>query len=377
LSKTHFYRDTWAEVNVDHIEANVKAIKEHLPKGVEIMAVVKANAYGHGAIEVAEHALRAGARTLAVAILDEALQLRENNITAPIVVLGWTRPEDVQVAIDHDITLIYFQQSWIEEAEKYISSGTLSLHLKVDTGMNRLGAKGFAEALQIYNYANKQACFQVEGIFTHFATADESDLTYFYKQYETFKTILSQFKNEGITFEQIHTSNSAASLRFPEQTFTQVRVGIAMYGLSPAIELKPNLPIHLKEAFSLHSRITHVKLIKAGDAVSYGAEYVAKKDEWIATVPIGYADGWVRRLAEKSEVLIQGERMPIVGRVCMDQFMVRLTNKVKIGEKVTLIGKQKEKEISVDEVAERLQTINYEVPLMISYRVPRVYTHGK
>ncbi|OZM55765.1 alanine racemase [Lottiidibacillus patelloidae] len=376
MSKTHFYRDTWVEVNVDHIASNVKAIIEHLPENVEMMAVVKANAYGHGAVDVAKTALQAGAKILAVAILDEALELRANNIRCPILVLGWTRPKDVQVAIDHDITLTYFQQSWIEEAATHITSGRLSLHLKVDTGMNRVGTKSFEEALQIYEYTSNKSNFNTVGIFTHFATADEDDLTYFNLQYESFTSLLHRFEKRGIIFKQIHTSNSAASIRFPEQTFSQVRVGIAMYGLAPAKEMKQRIPFPLKEAFSLHSTITHVKKIKAGEAVSYGADYIAENDEWIGTVPVGYADGWIRRLGGKSEVLVQGKRVPIVGRVCMDQFMVKLTDEVNIGEKVTLIGEQGNEKITIDEVAERLETINYEVPLMISNRVPRLYTHN-
>jgi alanine racemase len=364
------------EVNVEHIASNVKAIQKHLPSDVEIIAVVKANAYGHGAVEVAKAAINAGAKTLAVAILDEALELRKGDITSPILVLGWTRPEDVQVAIDHDITLTYFQQQWIEEAENHVKSGTIALHLKVDTGMNRIGTKNVEEALQIYEYADQQDCFHVDGIFTHFATADEADLTLFNKQYQAFTEIIAEFKKRGISFKQIHTSNSAATIRFPERTFNQVRVGIAMYGLSPAKEMKANLPFSLKEAFSLHSKITHVKKIKCGDVVSYGAEYVAEKEEWIGTVPVGYADGWIRRLAGKSEVLVQGKRVPIVGRVCMDQFMVRLAKEVSVGEKVTLIGEQQDAFISVDEIAERLETINYEIPLLISSRVPRVYTRN-
>jgi alanine racemase len=364
------------EVNVDHIASNVKAILEHLPENVEIVAVVKANAYGHGAIEVANAAVSAGAKLLAVAILDEAIELRENGITCPILVMGWTRPEDVQVAIDHDITLTYFQHDWIKEAANKITSGKLPLHLKVDTGMNRVGTKSFEEALQIYEYANNQPMFDIAGIFTHFATADDEDQTYFKRQFEAFSTILNKFEEKGITFKQIHTSNSAAAIRSPEQTFSQVRVGIAMYGLAPAKEMKQSIPFPLKEAFSLHSKITHVKKIKAGEAVSYGADYIAKNDEWIGTVPVGYADGWIRKLAGQSEVLVQGKRVPIVGRVCMDQFMVRLTDGVNIGEKVTLIGEQNNAKISIDEIAERLETINYEVPLMISNRVPRVYTHN-
>jgi alanine racemase len=371
VTSSHSYRDTWIEVNLEHIKHNIKSFKQYLPDHVDFMAAVKANGYGHGAVEVAKVALEAGAKGLVVAMLDEALKMREAGYKCPILVLGWVRPQDVQLAIHHNITLTVFQKDWVNEAERYIQSGKLLFHLKVDTGMGRLGTRSFDEAYELIKLTNSNEKFYCEGIFTHYATADEKDDRYFRNQLKKFINIINRFKDVGITFQTIHTSNSAATLQYPEQAFNQVRIGISMYGLSPSKEI--NMPFELKEALSFHSKVVHVKKLKAGEAVSYGSTFVAKEDVWIGTIPVGYADGWLRGLGNKAEVLIQGERVPIVGNVCMDQFMVRLTNKVSVGEKVTLIGKQGNSHIGIDEIAAHLNTINYEVPCIITSRVPRIY----
>jgi alanine racemase len=335
---------------------------------------VKANAYGHGDAEVAKTALEAGAEMLAVAFLDEAVVLREAGFEVPILVMGASRPVDVKIAIDQRIILTAPSLEWLTEAEKNVQKGILSVHLKIDTGMGRLGVRTEEELLQAFKFAEEKPNVKIEGIFTHFATADELDTAYFNKQYDVFTAMAQKAADyDGV---MIHCGNSATGLRFPEKLVHAVRLGISMYGLSPSIEIKPELPYELKEAFSLHSRLVHVKKISKGDKVSYGATYTAEKDEWIGTIPIGYADGWVRRLKE-SEVLIDGERMPIVGRICMDQCMIKLTSFKETGTKVTLIGRQKEECISVDEVAERLETINYEVPCTITLRVPRMFLKNK
>jgi alanine racemase len=369
-----FYRDTWAEIDLDAIYSNVKSMKNHIGEKTQLIAVVKANAYGHGDAEVAKTALEAGAEMLAVAFLDEAVVLREAGFEVPILVMGASRPADVKIAIDQRIILTAPSLEWLTEAEKNVQKGILSVHLKIDTGMGRLGVRTEEELLQAFNFAEEKPNVKIEGIFTHFATADELDTAYFNKQYDVFTAMAQKAADyDGV---MIHCGNSAAGLRFPEKLVHAVRLGISMYGLSPSMEIKPELPYELKEAFSLHSRLVHVKKISKGDKVSYGATYTAEEDEWIGTIPIGYADGWVRRLKE-SEVLIDGERMPIVGRICMDQCMIKLSSFKETGTKVTLIGRQKEDCISVDEVAERLDTINYEVPCTITLRVPRMFLKNK
>ncbi|MFY0760943.1 alanine racemase [Metabacillus dongyingensis] len=369
-----FYRDTWAEIDLDAIYSNVKSMKNHIGENTQLIAVVKANAYGHGDAEVAKTALEAGAEMLAVAFLDEAVVLREAGFEVPILVMGASRPADVKIAIDQRIILTAPSLEWLTEAEKNVQKGILSVHLKIDTGMGRLGVRTEEELLQAFKFAEEKPNVKIEGIFTHFATADELDTAYFNKQYDVFTAMAQKAADyDGV---MIHCGNSATGLRFPEKLVHAVRLGISMYGLSPSMEIKPELPYELKEAFSLHSRLVHVKKISKGDKVSYGATYTAEKDEWIGTIPIGYADGWVRRLKE-SEVLIDGERMPIVGRICMDQCMIKLSSFKETGTKVTLIGSQKEECISVDEVAERLETINYEVPCTITLRVPRMFLKNK
>jgi alanine racemase len=379
VANTPIYRDTWVEINLDSISSNVQNMRKHLPSGVQIMAVVKANAYGHGAKNIAKIALESGATSLAVAFLDEALSLRKAGIQAPILVLGWVRPQDINVAAKHSITLTVFQPEWISQAADYYDGDqdvVIPLHIKVDTGMGRIGLRTFNELQSIVEEMKQHTFFKIEGVYTHFATADECELDYFNHQYDQFKQIISWLHDRNIEVNIIHCGNSATGLRFPDKLFNAIRFGIAMYGLEPSAEIKNELPFPLKESFSLHSKLIHVKRISAGERISYGATYEAKEEEWIGTVPIGYADGWVRKLSE-TEVLINGERAPIVGRVCMDQLMVKIPHYLPIGSKVTLIGRQNNEWITVDEIASRLSTINYEVTCMISSRVPRMFLKNK
>ncbi|MCM3694658.1 alanine racemase [Neobacillus niacini] len=369
----YFYRDTWAEVDLDYILANVTSVKKLLPPNVEIIAVVKANAYGHGDFKVAESALKAGATYLAVAFMDEAIALRNKGVLAPILVLGATRPEDAPLAVKYKITLTVFQLEWITAAQSYLPvDKVLPVHIKLDTGMGRIGIRTKEDLAQVVETISGDERLAIEGVFTHFATADEIDHTYLDKQLALFHDLLSVMKEQP---KYIHCSNSAAALRFTKANFNAVRLGIAMYGLTPSPEIENELPFPLQEAFSLRSRLVHVKKLVKGDKVSYGATYEAEDEEWIGTIPIGYADGWIRRL-QGQEVLVEGKRVPIVGRICMDQCMVKLPHEVPVGTTVTLIGNQNNEFISVNEIAEKLETINYEVPCIISTRVPRLYKQG-
>jgi alanine racemase len=366
----HFYRDTWAEINLDAIKANIKAFQNHLPNETGIIAVVKANGYGHGAVQAAEAAVEAGAARLAVALLDEALLLRRVGFKVPIHVLGWVHPKDVQIAAKHHIELTVFQAEWLIEAKKSLSI-PVKLHVKIDTGMGRLGTTTFTELKEIANEINQSKWMTFEGIFTHFATADEPNSSLFYKQHERFQQVLTLLEELESTPNIIHTSNSAAAIQLPKKGYHFIRLGISMYGLQPSPELVPPFPLH--EAFSLHSRLTHVKQVKKGDTISYGATYEASQTEWIGTIPIGYADGWIRKIGTHGKVIVNGKRAPIIGRICMDQMMIRLPEKMDIGTKVTLIGSQQNEHISIDDLAKQLDTINYEIPCMISNRVPRVF----
>ncbi len=369
-----FYRDTWVEVNLDAIEHNVKLIKNNLDNNVKIMAAVKANGYGHGAVQVAKTAIEAGADYLGVALLDEAIALRKAGIAEPILVLGWVRPTDINVACQNNIALTVFQSEWLEQASAHLNSNLhCTLHLKIDTGMGRIGIRTKNEGKAVIDYIHEHQQFSLEGVYTHFATSDESNLDYFHLQYQRFNEMLDWIEGMGVNVPYIHCGNSAATIRFPSKMFSMTRVGIAMYGLKPSKEMEEEIPFQLEEAFSLHSKIIHVKEVPSNEGISYGATYKTEGTEWIATIPIGYADGWIRHHSSRGFVLVDGERCPIVGRVCMDQMMVKLTKKVPVGTKVTLIGKQLLEMISIDEVAKQLDTINYEIPCMISYRVPRVF----
>lgn len=369
LSSHSYYRDTWVEINLDAIENNIIELKKRLPKGKEIYAVVKANGYGHGDEQVAKVALQAGAHGLAVSLLDEAISLRLAHIQAPIIVMGRVRPEDASLAVKYDITLTVFQKEWLEELPNI--EGSLRIHLKIDTGMGRVGVRSEEEIRDIISLVEKKNV-QITGVFTHFATADEPDLEYYHKQNHRFSALLDELKNLYPKPFEIHTGNSAAALRFPEEMYDSVRYGISMYGLYPSDWVKQHPPFQLIPALSLQSKLIHVKKLPPGESVSYGATYTTKTDEWIGTVPIGYADGWIRKL-QGSEVLVGGKRAQIVGRICMDQMMIRLEEPIPVGSQVTMIGKQESETISMDEIAQHLDTINYEVSCMISNRVPRVY----
>lgn len=365
-----FYRDTWIDINLDAIYENVHNMKELLQDEVKLGAVVKANGYGHGALEVAETAIRAGADFLVVAIMDEAIQLRNNGFTQPILVLGAIRAADAQVAATHKLSVTVFQQEWLESASQYLSKDCpLSVHLKCDTGMGRLGFRSKEQVQEAETFIQQVENLELEGIFTHFATADELDLTLFHKQYSVFKEMVAALSVRP-TF--VHCGNSAASLRFKETWLNAIRLGVSMYGLSPSMDIKDCLPFPLKPALSLRTKIVQVKQIQKNDTVSYGATYRAEGEEWIATLPIGYADGWLRKL-QGQDILIDGKRMPIVGRVCMDQCMIKLPSYYPVGTEVTLIGQSGDESITVDEIASRLETINYEVVCMLGQRIPRVY----
>jgi alanine racemase len=370
IEQAFFYRDTWVEVNLDCIVANVSEVRKRLPKEVAIIGVVKANAYGHGDYQVAQAALEAGASMLAVAFMDEALSLRGKGISAPILVLGASRPEDVNIASAENITLTVFEPEWLEQAKEHLdSNATLSLHVKVDTGMGRIGVRSIEELSTIEKSIASDSRLLFDGIFTHFATADELKDSYFHEQLGLFKEMVASLHTRPAC---IHSSNSAAALRYGEAHFNAIRLGIIMYGLSPSPEIKPELPFQLKEAFSLHSKLTQVKRVNKGEKISYGGTYETTEEEWIGTIPIGYADGWIRKL-QGQEVLVNGVRSPIVGRICMDQLMVRLPYQVPVGTVVTLIGEQQGSTVPIDEIASKLETINYEVPCLIASRVPRVY----
>ncbi|MEH6824345.1 MAG: alanine racemase [Motiliproteus sp.] len=362
-----FYRDTWAEIDLDRIYHNVSKIKAHA--GFEsLFAVVKANAYGHGDVEVARTALEAGATHLAVALLDEALKLRHHFNDSAILVMGPIRVADIAVAAAHRIAIIAHDLDWIETAAGY-SGPRLDIHIKLDTGMNRVGIKCAEQLKRGTTLLDSNPAFNLCGLFTHFATAD-ADTELYQTQLARFDRLTADIDLSALTL--VHQSNSAALLHHPKQPQSNAgRLGIAMYGLPPSADLK--LPFDLQQAFSLHSRITQIKQLRKGEKVGYGATYEADTDQLIGILPLGYADGWLR-YHQGREVEIRGQRYPLVGRICMDQCMVRIDPSIGVGTQVTLLGDL----ISVTDAANDLNTINYELVCSISDRVPRRYKrHGR
>lgn len=366
------HRYTWVEVHLDRIETNVKKIKRYLPDNVQFIAAVKADAYGHGDLQVAKTALQAGAEGLAVALLSEAMYLRKCGIQAPILVLTAIVPRDVDLAIEHHISVTVYQASHLQEMLTYkTSTMPLRIHVKMDTGLGRIGIREEQE-LDAMVPLLKSGQVIVEGAYTHFATANHEDHSYYQQQYDRFKVMCHWLSKHAIYPTLLHCANSAAALQFPQNTLDAVRIGVAMLGIYPSEAIRRNLPFRLEPALSLHSKIVQVKQIKRGSYVGYNNAYQAKKDEWIATVPIGYADGWFRCF-EGFDVLVEGERMPIIRSICMDQMMIRLPREYPIGTQVTLIGSQRNQTITLDDLAAYVGTVPQEIPAMINLRVPRVY----
>lgn len=373
------FRETWIEVNLDAIKKNIRAIRRYIPEQTKIMAVVKANAYGHGSVGVARHALKYGATSLAVAILEEGIVLRKAGISSPILVLGFTPLSRVEEAVAWNIELSAFQTEWIKKADKIVKStgfpNRLNIHLNVDTGMGRLGVRTKSGLLSAVKALTASSALAWTGIFTHFSTADEPDHTLTESQHKLFMDYLRYLKEKGFQLPTVHLSNTAATIAFPEYSADMIRLGIGMYGLYPSPYIRQLNRVRLLPALSLKSRFSYVKtMLTAPFTISYGATYIAKRDEVIGTVPIGYADGYSRALSNRGAVLYQGRRLPIAGRVTMDQLMVSLgEGRGKQGDEVVIYGKQGNGEITVDEVAEMLGTINYEVVATLSNRIPRLF----
>lgn len=364
------YRNAQVIVDLHAIKENIQLLKTQLPSKTAIFAVVKADGYGHGSVEVAKAALHAGASALCVAILEEAVILREAGINAPILVMGYTDPTFSGEAEKLDIQLTAFQLDWLEEAKRHISQ-KLSLHIKLDTGMGRLGLRTVKD-VSVFLDAVDDSLFNVAGVFTHFAQADAADDTYYHYQEAHYRELIQPIKQRYQQSIIYHTGNSAASMKFPSDMYDAVRFGIGMYGLYPSIYLRNHPPFELKPALSLTTQLVHVKQLPQGEMISYGLTYETETEEWIGTIPVGYGDGIQRRF-QNFNVLIDGKRMPIVGRVCMDQCMVKLDRAYPVGTKVTFIGIDKSDRITLEEVAEHLDTINYEVSCLLTARLPRQY----
>ena len=365
-----------AEVNLEAIKHNYEQIRSNVPHEVEIMAIVKADAYGHGAVEISKLLQEQGVNRFAVAIAKEGEELRANGITSPILVLGYTPRADIGALIENNLTQTVFSydmaKTLSDEAGRL--GKTVNIHIKVDTGMGRIGFLSSPQSIEEVKMIATLPHLNMEGIFTHFSTADEEDRVYTYKQWHIFEGFLNELREVGIELPIIHAANSAAIMCHSYADLNVVRPGIILYGYYPSGYLQGKV-LDLIPAMTLKTQVVHVKELPEGHYVGYGRTYQTHHKTKVATIPVGYADGYSRRLGNVGRVLIRGQFAPIIGNICMDQFMVDVSNidHVSVEDEVVLFGKQGDNEIPVEEIANILDTINYEIICMIGKRVPRVY----
>jgi len=373
----------WAEIDLNAIAHNVRELRRITDPKARLMVAVKANAYGHGIIEVARQALKSGADALGVARVDEGIRIRESGIDAPVLVFGYTPPSEAARLYEFDLiqTVYYFETARALSDTASSLNIKINIHLKVDTGMGRLGllpdsrraVHADSAVEEVKSIAGLKG-LKLEGIFTHFATADWSDKSYAEKQFQFFSKFLDQLHQAGLKFSVKHAANSGAIIDMPQTHLDMVRAGIAVYGLYPSDEIDKSR-IKLWPAMSLKARIIHLKKVPAGFMVSYGITHKTKKPTTIATIPVGYGDGFSRLMSSNGHMLLHGQKAPIIGRVCMDLTMIDVGHipEAEIEDEVVVFGHQGNASITADEIARSTNTINYEVVTRISDRVPRVY----
>ncbi len=368
-------RPVWAEINLDHLAHNMREVRRLTKPEALCTAVIKADGYGHGALEIGKTLLENGADRFAVATLSEALQLKKRFPNVDILILGYTPNHLLSCVLDHQLiqTFYTFEQvsyfSNLAQEKKQIAK----IHLKIDTGMHRIGMRVDSETLQDIVKMTKMSNIEIEGIYTHFATADDEDKTYTIGQVERFNSLVAELSKLGVEIPIRHVANSAAIIDLQECNYEMVRAGIMMYGLYPSNDVIKER-VDLKPVMSLRAMVSHVKTIEKGEGVSYGLTYKTSQKEKIATIPIGYADGFTRMFSGKAKALLKGHKVDVVGRICMDQCMVNVTGlDCQQGDIITLFGEDNGEVISIDEVAAYIGTINYEIVCMIDKRVPRVY----
>lgn len=370
------HRPLWVEINLDNLASNIRSIKSLLKPGTDYISVVKADGYGHGAVEVAKTCMECGINRLAVAMLDEALELRNAGIKCDILILGYTPSNMADTIVENDIS----QTCYSYELAKALSDAgcrlgkTAKIHIAVDTGMGRIGFQPSFDDALIVKEISKLPNLKIEGIFTHFAVADEKDKLYTKEQFKKYKAFLDILKSFKVDVGIKHVGNSAEILDLPDFNLDAVRPGIIQYGLYPSDEVTKS-KLDLKPVMSVKANIIHVKEVEKGTSISYGRKYITTRKSKIATLPIGYADGYTRLLFGKARVIINGKYAPVVGTICMDQCMVDATEAgdVKIGDEVIIMGSDGNISITAEDIASQLGTINYEVVCMFSKRVPTVY----
>jgi len=374
------YDRVWAEIDLDAIGFNIESIKKNINENTKIVAVIKADGYGHGAVMIAKR-LESDSRVwgFAVATAAEAMELRNSGIQKPILILSYTFASDYQELIKKEVRLAVFtfeMASALSETAQKLGE-CCKVHIKVDTGMTRIGVQPDSDAIELIKRISELKNIEIEGVFTHFARADEKDKTKAYEQLDKFKSFIKQIEETtAIKIPIKHCSNSAGIAELPEANMDMVRAGIILYGLWPSKEVQEGGKIELRPALSLKSKVIYVKTVPAGREISYGGTFTTKRETRVATICIGYGDGYPRSLSNKGYVLINGQRAPILGRVCMDQFMVDVTDvtgEVQTGSVVTLIGKDGEETITMETLGALSERFNYELACDLGKRIPRVY----
>ncbi len=372
-------RPVWAEINLDTIATNTKNIKK-LIGDKELIAIVKADCYGHGAVDVVPTLLDNGASRLAVAMLTEAIELRKNNINAPIVILGYTPLYLGEELINYDIEQTVYDLDYAKELSKIALSlnKKAKIHIAIDTGMGRIGFLPGDDTVKIINEVCNLEGLEVIGIYSHFSTSDEKDKSYANEQLFKFKKVIADLKALGIEIPLKHISNSGAIIDMPETYLNGVRPGIILYGYYPSKEVS-NDNLSVKPALTLKAKVAHVKELHKDMYISYGKTFKTNKKTIVATLPIGYGDGYPRALSENAKVIVNGKFASILGRICMDQCMIDVTDieNVKTGDEVIILGEEGDLKFNADDMAEALGTINYEILCRIKSRIPRVYIKNK
>lgn len=368
-------RPAWAEIDLDAIAYNTRNIKK-LIGDKDLIAVVKANCYGHGVIDIIPTLLENGVSRFAVAMISEALEIRDNKITAPVMILGFTPLYLGEELINNNIEQTVYDLYYAKELSKIALTlnKKAKIHIAIDTGMGRIGFLPNEKSIDNITEICSLEGIEVIGIFTHFSTSDEKDKEYSHEQFTKMLSVMDTLKKRGIDIPLKHVANSGAIIDLPDTYLDAVRAGIILYGYYPSDEIDKN-NLALKPALTLKATITNVKTLEKDMYVSYGRTFKTSNETIVATIPVGYADGYLRKLAENGKVIIKGEFAPIIGRICMDQFMIDVTNipDVKIGDEVILLGEKNGLKYNADDMAKKLDTINYEVTCMLKSRLPRVY----
>lgn len=365
------------EINLDNLIYNIKSLRKALKKETLIMATVKADGYGHGAITVSKTFLENGADILGVSILPEAIELRKSGIDGPIIILNYTPPSQYKKILEYDLVqnIYSYEEAKILSKLAHEMNKTAIIHVKIDTGMGRIGFLPNKKSIEDIKKISDLENIKIEGIFTHFSSSDEKDKTYTREQFKKFKWLVDTLENDGVEIEIKHVSNSGGILEYPEYDLDMVRPGIILYGHYPSEDINKSR-VDIKPAMTLKSSISNIKRVPKDTSISYSRIFTTEKESVIGTLPIGYGDGYSRMLSGKAEVAINGKRVPIVGMICMDQIMVDLSNLegVDLKDEAILFGYEESIYPSVEEIAESLGTVNYEAICMMSRRVPRVYT---